>query len=150
MALIDSLLRFGGLKSNDPERMAAIDAAQDVENKLDLDARRHILQRGFQGYDTDKYVDAYKQQYAFQTSIKSSVKGQNELLLELIGKLEEVVTEYNHVKAVVQQKNIEINSSIVVDEIKEASHAFEQNSNAELDKLIAETETIIANIRRKL
>ncbi|MFN8432174.1 MAG: hypothetical protein U0V04_19490 [Spirosomataceae bacterium] len=150
MALIDALLRHSGLKSTDPERLANLDAATDIENKLDPDARRHLLKRGFEGYDTDKYVDAYSKQYAFQTSVRSSLKGQKDLLLELADKLEEVLTDYQHIRGVIDSKSTEINSSIVVDEVKEANRAFEQTSKGEIDKVISEVQLIIDKVKAKL
>jgi hypothetical protein len=150
MALIDSLLRFGGFKSTDPERMANLDAATDIERNLDPDARRHLLKRGLEGYDTDKYVDAYSKQYAFQTSVRTSLKGQNDLLVELVGKLDTVLLDYQHIKSVIQAKSSEINSSIVVDEVKYANRAFEQTTNEELEKVIGEVQTIINKVKAKL
>ena len=150
MALIDTLLRFSGFKSTDPERLANLDAATDIENKLDSDARRHLLKRGFEGYDTDKYVDAYSKQYAFQTSVRTSLKGQNDLLLELVGKLDEVLTDYQHIRGIIDTKSSEINSSIVLDEVKEANRAFEQTSKGEIDKVIGEVQLIIDKVKAKL
>lgn len=150
MALIDSLLRFGGFKSSDPERMANLDAATDIERNLDPDARRYLLKRGLEGYDTDKYVDAYSKQYAFQTSVRTSLKGQNDLLLELVGKLDTVLLDYQHIKSVIQAKSSEINSSIVVDEVKDANRAFEQTTNEELEKVIGEVQMIINKVKAKL
>ena len=150
MALIDTLLRFSGFKSTDPERLANLDAATDIENKLDSDARRHLLKRGLEGYDTDKYVDAYSKQYAFQTSVRTSLKGQNDLLLELVGKLDEVLTDYQHIRGIIDTKSSEINSSIVLDEVKEANRAFEQTSKGEIDKVIGEVQLIIDKVKAKL
>lgn len=150
MALIDSLLRFGGFKSTDPERMANLDAATDIERNLEPDARRNLLKRGLEGYDTDKYVDAYSKQYAFQTSVRTSLKGQNDLLVELVSKLDTVLLDYQHIKSVIQAKSSEINSSIVVDEVKDANRAFDQTTNEELEKVIGEVQTIINKVKAKL